>query len=173
MGNDLEERLMAGFEGNEETIRVRLEEHEVGLLQSLLSEMLTLLEADVRADPVNRRLFPDAYDSEEDSATYRELVGEELRTTKVSAVKNMKGALEAAREGSLELSKEDAATWLPVLTDLRLAIGTRNDVTEEKMAEEVDPEDPQSAGILVLHWLGWLQESLVDVVTRMESEESE
>ena len=164
---------MAGFEGGGETIRVRLEEHEVGLLQSLLTEMHTLLEADVGADPVNRRLFPDAYDSQEDSESYRELVGDELRTAKVAAVKDMEGTLEASNEGTLELTREEAAAWLPVLTDLRLAIGTRNDVTEEKMAEEIDPEDPQSAGILVLHWLGWLQESLLEVLTKMEPEESQ
>ena len=163
---------MAGFEGAAETIRMRLEEHEIGLLQSLLDEMQTLLEADVQADPVNRRLFPDAYDSRDDSEAFRELVGTELRTGKLAAVKEIRGALESASAGTIELSKEDAATWLPVLTDLRLAIGTRNDVTEEKMAEDIDPEDAQSAGILVLHWLGWLQESLLEVLTKMERQES-
>ncbi len=163
---------MAGFEGAAETIRVRLEEHEVGLLKSLLTEMRTLLEADVRADPVNRRLFPDAYDSQEDADTYRDLVGDELRSGKLAAVQDMQRTLDTAGERVIELSRDDAAAWLPVLTDLRLAIGTRNDVTEEKMSEDVDPEDPQSAGILVLHWLGWLQESLLEVLTKMDAKES-
>lgn len=164
---------MAGFDHAGQTIHIRLEEHETGLLLSLLTEMSTLLEADIEADPVNRRLFPDAYDSQEDSKAYHELVGSELRSDKLAAVKGMKEVLEAGGEGTIELSPEDAATWLPVLTDMRLAIGARNDVTEETMARDIDPEDSGSAGILVLHWLGWLQESVLEILTKMEAEESE
>ena len=162
---------MVGFEPVGPAIRVKLEDHEVGLLMSLLDEMLTLLEGDIAADPVNRRLFPDAYDSEEDAEAYRELVGSELRAGKLAAVKEIQNALEERAGDAIELSKDDATTWLPVLTDLRLAIGTRNDVTEEKMSEELDPEDPESAGMLVLHWLGWLQESLLETLTRLEEKE--
>ena len=164
---------MADFESAGRIIRVRLEEHEVGLLQSLLAEMRTLLDANVRADPVNRRLFPDAYDSEEDSNAYHELVGSELRTDKLAAVKEMQAGLGSGEAGTIELSEDEAATWLPVLTDMRLAIGTRNDVTEETMDKDVDPDDPGSAGILVLHWLGWLQESLLEALTKMGAEERE
>ncbi len=164
---------MGGFEPAGPAIRVKLEDHERGLMTSLLDEMHTLLEADIAADPVNRRLFPDAYDSEEDAQAYRELVGSELRSGKLAAVKDMKRALAEASSGGIELSQEEATTWLPVLTDLRLAIGTRNDVTEEKMAEEIDPEDPESAGMLVLHWLGWLQESLLESLMRLEVKENE
>lgn len=164
---------MVGFEPAGPAIRIKLEDHEGGLLLSLLQEMHTLLEADIAADPVNRRLFPNAYDSEEDAEAYRELVGSELRAGKLAAVKEMQNALEGRSGGAIELSKEDAATWLPVLTDLRLAIGTRNDVTEEEMSEDIDPVDPDSAGMLVLHWLGWLQESLLETLTRLEAEETE
>lgn len=158
---------MVEFANSGPAVIVKLEEHEVGLLRSLLTEMHTLLDADIGADPVNKRLFPDAYESESDAESYRELVGNELKNTKLAAVKSMQDTLED-RAGSIELSREDAESWLPVLTDMRLAIGTRNDVTEEKMAEELDPEDPESAGMLVLHWLGWLQESLLETLTKME-----
>ncbi len=164
---------MVGFQPSPEHVLVRLEDHEIGLLQSLLAEMETLLRAEVEADPVNRRLFPDAYESEEDSEAYRELVGDSLRKDKLAALEKMKTGLErGGQEKSIRLSPEDADTWLPVLTDLRLAIGTRNDVTEEKMAAEVDPEDPGSAGLLVLHWLGWLQESLLEALIKMKMEET-
>ncbi|MDQ4144000.1 MAG: DUF2017 domain-containing protein, partial [Actinomycetota bacterium] len=85
---------MVGFQPSPEHVLVNLEDHEIGLLQSLLAEMETLLRAEVEADPVNRRLFPDAYESEEDSEAYRELVGDSLRKDKLAALEKMKTGLE-------------------------------------------------------------------------------
>ena len=155
---------MADFEKVPEGVSVHLDEQEADLLRQLLGEMATLLEVDIRADPVNKRLFPDAYESEEDSESYRELVGDELRTAKVDTVKKVLETL--GEEGPLDktIPKEDVGDWLTVLTDIRLAIGTRNEVTEEKMAEELDPDDPEAAAMLVLHWLGWVQESLLETL---------
>ena len=156
--------VMATFEETAEGIRVHLEEHEAGLLRHLLDEMKTLLEADIRVDPVNERLFPDAYESDEDSASYHELVGDELRSTKREAADRLRSALGSEGPFDDSLPREDVAAWLPVLTDIRLAIGTRNDVTEETMGREVDPDEPGAAGLLVLHWVGWVQESLLEVL---------
>lgn len=155
---------MAEFEKAQLGIRVQLEEQEADLLRQLLGEMATLLEVDIRDDPVNKRLFPDAYESKEDSESYRELVGDELRTAKVDTLKKVLQTL--GEEGPVDttIPKEDVGDWLTVLTDIRLAIGTRNEVTEEKMAEELDTDDPEAAAMLVLHWLGWLQESLLETL---------
>lgn len=155
---------MPNFERSPDGVRVQLEEHEVGLLRQLLEEMSTLLEADIQADPVNKRLFPDAYETEEDSQSYSDLVGYELRSTKLAAVKSVMETIEGDGPVDAVITQEAAEGWLPVLNDIRLAIGTRNEVTEEKMAEEMDPEDPDSAAMMVLHWLGWLQESLLGVL---------
>lgn len=155
---------MASFEPAGDGVRVHLEEHEADLLRQLLGEMGTLLDADVRLDPVNQRLFPDPYETDEDSAAYHELVGDELRDEKTDALRRVGSALGPSGALDTSLSAEEAGSWLPVLTDMRLAIGTRNDVTEETMSHEVDPEDPEQAGLLVLHWLGWLQESLLEVL---------
>lgn len=155
---------MAEFEKAQSGIRVQLEEHEADLLRQLLGEMATLLEVDIRDDPVNKRLFPDAYESKEDSESYRELVGDELRTAKVDTVKKVLQTLGEQGPVDTTIPKEDVGDWLTVLTDIRLAIGTRNEVTEEKMAEELDPDDPEAAAMLVLHWLGWLQESLLETL---------
>jgi hypothetical protein len=59
---------------------------------------------------------------------------------------------------STTLSSEEAEMWLTFLTDVRLAIGTRLEVTEELMGADIDPDDPDAAAVSVLHWLGWLQE---------------
>lgn len=155
---------MAGFEKVPEGVGIHLEEQEADLLRQLLGEMATLLEVDIRADPVNKRLFPDAFESPEDSESYRELVGDELRTAKADTVKKVLQIMGEMGPVDTTIPKEDIGDWLTVLTDIRLAIGTRNEVTEEKMAEELDPDDPEAAAMLALHWLGWVQESLLETL---------
>lgn len=59
---------------------------------------------------------------------------------------------------------EEIDSWLSVLTDLRLAIGTRLGVSEESMLEEIEPTHPDAPAYAVLHWLGWLQETFLDAV---------
>ena len=146
-------------------IRVEFEEQEAGLLRQLLDEMKTLLDADIEADPVNKRLFPDAYESAEDSRAYRELVGDELRTSKLAALDEVRTALGDRGEVETAISEESGGTWLAVMNDIRLAIGTRNDVTEERMAMEPDSDDLDASAMFVLHWLGWLQETLLESIT--------
>jgi hypothetical protein len=63
------------------------------------------------------------------------------------------------------LDEEEVDRLLALLTDIRLAIGTRLDVTEERMAAELDRDDPDAAALSVLHWLGWLQESVIAAIT--------
>ena len=164
---------MATFEETPDGVRAHLEAQEADLLRHLLDEMKTLLEADIRVDPVNQRLFPDAYESDEDSASYHELVGDELRSTKTGAVDHLRSSLGSQGPFEESVPRDEIAAWLPVLTDIRLAIGTRNDVSEETMSREVDPEDPGASGLLALHWLGWVQESILEVLMNESNETGE
>jgi Domain of unknown function (DUF2017) len=164
---------MAAFERSAAGIHVSLEEHEADLLRQLAQEMSTLLEVDISADPVNKRLFPDAYESESDSDSYRELVGAELHSEKLEALKQLRSTIGESGDVSADLSEDEMGMWLRVVNDIRLAIGTRNDVTEETMGKEIDPEDPESAGLLVLHWLGWMQEAMLRALSGRPSEEDE
>ena len=52
---------------------------------------------------------------------------------------------------------------LQALTDIRLVLGTRLDVTEDpaEMWARMTPDDPRGALLAVYDWLGWLQESIV------------
>lgn len=139
---------------------VLLEDDERELLRRLTHEMKTLLEADIsRDDEVVQRLFPDAYEDPEDAMAYRELVGSQLSDVKLEALSSVRAALDEPTIGPL--SEEDTTAWLSVLTDLRLAIGVRLEVTEETMETETDPGHPDAAAYSVLHWLGWVQESVL------------
>ena len=124
--------------------------------------MRLLLEADLpKADPVTARLFPDAYQFPDEQQAYEELLGDQLRRDKLSALMSLDERI--AGEGNLDvkLSEEEANTWLTVINDLRLAIGTRLDVTEDMMEAEIDHDDPEGQAMSALHWLGWLQETIL------------
>ena len=55
------------------------------------------------------------------------------------------------------LDEVELGAWLGALESLRLALGTRLDVTEETYAA-LDPDDPQAPELAVYGWLSWLQE---------------
>ena len=153
-------KLRGGRDGG---VRLTLDENEASLLRSLVSEMQMLLEADVPPDDaVKRRLFPRAYEEDEDEETFRDLVADDLATAKLDAVKIVRDALGPSGPSNLALGPDDISTWLRLLTDLRLAIGVRLDVTEETMSEEIDPDDPNAPAFAVMHWLGWLQGSILE-----------
>ena len=134
---------------------------EATLLRRLVEELHGVLSGGQADDPVQRRLFPEAYESPDDSRAFRDLVEDELRAGKVAALDRMSSALGRDGAANVMLDTEDVAAWLTALTDMRLAIGTRLDVDEEKMAAELDQADESFAPLWVLHWLGWVQESLL------------
>jgi hypothetical protein len=138
-----------------------LDRVESELLSHLVAELRELVAGTSFADdPVRERLFPTAYESPEDQASYHEMTADDLESEKIRAL-DMVSATLAGHPIEIELNREDLGTWLACLTDLRLAIGTRLGVDEERMAAEVDHNDPDAQALTVLHWLGWVQEGLL------------
>ena len=82
-------------------------------------------------------------------------------STKLAALDRMAPALATDGDVAALLDRDDVAAWLTGLTDMRLAIGTRLGVDEETMSREPDESEETFAPLLLLHWLGWLQELLV------------
>ena len=149
--------------GGEEGPVLHLQEREAALVRQLADETRTLLEADVpRADPVIARLFPDAYEDPEQAQSYHDLVGNELRNEKLRGLGRVVDSLGSSGDATISLDDELATAWLAWLTDVRLAVGTRLGVTEETMGGDIDPESPEAPAYEVLHWLGWIQESIIE-----------
>jgi hypothetical protein len=138
-----------------------LDKAERRLLSDLIDSMLELLEDGDRDDPAVDRLFPDAYGSEAEARAWHDLVGDELQRNKVSSLQSVKGAL---RRGRIELEDAELQVWLSALNDVRLAMGARLEVTEEMMGAELGDDDPRAPTLAVLHWLGWLQESMLQAM---------
>jgi hypothetical protein len=116
-------------------------------------------------DPALRRLLPDAYADETLSGEFRRLMDSELRRQKTEALDEVRRAVDGTGESGLKLklTLDQAETWLRALTDIRLVLGTRLDVTEdlEDRWANLTADDPMAPLLAAYEWLGWLQESVV------------
>ena len=147
----------------DEGLRVQLGTQEAAILRGLVKEMRLLLEADIpKSDHVMQRLFPRAHEDDEEERSYQDLVGNELHRTKLDALRSVDEALGAEGELDVILSPAAADDWLRLLNDVRLAIGSRLEVDEDKMGRTYDPSDPEAPALSVLHWLGWFQGSILE-----------
>jgi hypothetical protein len=151
-------------------IRVRLGLDEVAVLRGLPEQLRAVL-TEGADDPVNRRLFPPAYLEPEDAerdAEYRRLMHDELVQGKLANLELVTGTLDRGsstmRRWTVDLTAEEAAAWLGVLNDLRLALGVRLDITED-FDGQVDEADPRAPGMHLLSYLGWLEEHLLEALS--------
>jgi hypothetical protein len=114
------------------------------------------------ADPALARLLPDAYRDDPGAAgEFRRLTEGSLRRDKVTAAERLLAALSGEGPSEVRLDPETTEAWLATINDVRLALGTRLEVTEE-MAEP-DPEDPDAPAYVVYLWLTELQGVLIEV----------
>ncbi len=122
-------------------------------------------------DPIRARLFPAAYQGADDvdgaAQDFRRFTEDDLRSAKAA---NAAALLKSLPDGggSLVLDPQACQAWLGGLNDARLALGTALEVdenTEYELAALV-PEEPRAHRLLVYHWLGELQTSLLDALMR-------
>src|SRR5437868_10168333 len=164
-------------------VRVRLEAEETALVRALMEQLLTLLgdapaaddelasvgiteHATKSDDPVLARLFPDAYREDGEAAgEFRRYTEMGLRGGKREAANTVLASLKEPR-ADIVLDQEQAQAWLRALNDVRLALGTRLDISEEwyDEASRLDPRDPRTPMFAAYDWLTMLQESLVRVL---------
>lgn len=158
-----------------------LTEREAGLLRGLVGQIRDMLAVRVAqiprdelaeltgivagpttapADRVLARLLPD-FHREDDilSGGLRALHEPELVAVKDGAVGVVLDTC-PARGGRVRLSDEQAQAWLSALNDVRLALGTVLEVTED-MPDELPSDDPRAPHLVVYHWLTWVQDSLI------------
>ncbi|MFF9088057.1 DUF2017 domain-containing protein [Streptomyces sp. NPDC014991] len=148
-----------------------------------LAELFAEGPSEPPADPVLRRLFPDAYSDPEQtpassaeaeerrahSAEFRRFTENDLRAGKRESALTVIRTLDALApvdEGGavLKLSPQESRQWLGALNDLRLAIGSRLEITDEDDTDllyRLPEEDPRKPMVLAYLWLGGLQETLV------------
>ena len=120
----------------------------------------------VPEDPVLARLLPDGYrDDPEAAGEFRRYTEPALRSAKHQAAQEVLDTL-PDEGGRIQLTQDQALSWLKALNDVRLALGVRLGVTEdfEEQWAQLKPDDPQWTAFEVYAWLGAVQESLVQAL---------
>jgi Domain of unknown function (DUF2017) len=162
-------------------VRLRITREEASVVRALVGQLIDLLggpapavrddglpeitfsdNTTVSDDPVLARLFPDAYrDDLAASAEFRRYTEGTLRDGKRAAAQLVLDTL--GEGGDIFLDTEQAQVWLRSLNDLRLALGTRLQITEDVAVRprNLDWSDPRTAPFAAYDWLTYLQEDLV------------
>jgi hypothetical protein len=167
--------------GAKQRLVATMDEQEVAILQNLLAEIRQMLSGRVEENPADElsvltgirtgpttrpadrvlaRLLPDFTTEDADlAAGLRSLHEPALIEAKDAAAAAVLDSL-PAEGGKIELTPEQADTWLAALNDVRLALGTALDVSED-MPDELPPDDPRAPHLGVYHWLTFVQDALV------------
>lgn len=165
---------MSYFRRHGQMCVARFPAEEVAVLRQVSAEVIGLLtDGFDREDPVVGRLFPDVYrDDPETSAELREFTEGELKTAKIDQAGAILAALPSSGGAVVRLDEEASLAWLKALNDGRLALGIRLEVTDDTdLMDELDDavmSDPTSVRVRQLtmyHYLGMLQESLLEAIT--------
>ncbi|MFI2432495.1 DUF2017 domain-containing protein [Streptomyces sp. NPDC018693] len=151
-----------------------------------LAELFAEGPSEPPADPVLRRLFPDAYtdpveppddprraeENQAYSAEFRRYTENDLRAGKrdnaLAVIRALDALAPVDETGAvLKLSPQESQQWLGALNDLRLAIGSRLEITDEDDSDllyRLPDEDPRKPMVMAYLWLGGLQETLVSTL---------
>lgn len=168
-----------------------MDAREVTVLRSLVESVLGLLSERAKAAPTDElaqltglrtghntppddaalaRLLPDFHRGEDGSTDTADLNGAlrglhepEIIDEKLAAGTVILRTL-PSDGGKITLTPEQADAWLMGLNDVRLALGTTLGIDADT-PEVLDEDDPRAPHLDVYHWLTWMQDSLVQVLT--------
>ncbi len=160
---------------------LRVDDVERGLLMSVARQVMDLVQpaeaspdqdplaaqvgwvdgdVGISDDPAVARLLPDAYDDRDDARDFRRFTENDLRQSKMQHAMTVVEEIERSGE---KVSVASTDSWLGLLNDARIAVGTRIQISEYNHEELAGlPDDDPRAGLFhVYDWLTFLQESLV------------
>lgn len=104
------------------------------------------------------------------AAEFRRYTENDLRARKredgLAMVRALDGPAPGERGAVLTLAPDDSRQWLGAINDLRLAIGTRLEVTDDSDSElyRLPDSDPRKPMVMAYLWLGGLQETLIETL---------
>lgn len=179
---------MRGFDRLPDGYAADVDEFEAELLASLVGQVTELLggSGDVRsaddpfaqwegefapsaaldhADPVIRRLFPDASDDDLLAAEHRRLTEETLRRERIADGALVLADLDAVERGRLVVSSAHLDAWLRTLNAVRLSLSVRLGVESDAdvaALQRLPRRDPRFQLGVLFDWLGLVLESLLD-----------
>jgi hypothetical protein len=184
---------MRGFKRAGSMITVRITDYETALLESLIDQLMGLLEAEDeldsgsgdpferwqaeladddpldRTDPVITRLFPDAYPENPVASTeFRRLTQAKQRSDRQRQAEVVLSALADSEAGKhrVQVRLIELDDWLKTLTAIRLSLAVRLGIQTADDLEELDAlpdDDPRAYVYRVYEWIAYLSEGLLTV----------
>lgn len=132
--------------------RINLGRIEQRVVMESLDELRVML---ANQDPDTKRLFPTAYVSEPElDAEYHRMVGDDLLRGQLEAL----DTVERTIDGQV-VDRDELQAWMRAINGVRLALGTRLDVSEDM--GPVDPDDPDAHDRLVYEVLTVILGSII------------
>ena len=141
---------------------LRLRPSERDVIRALPDQLRALIEnEDPSSDPAMARLYPPAYEDDPiRNLEFERIVGDDLTSQRLASIAAMEGSIDADR-----LTEDQVLSWLGVLNDLRLVLGTRLDITEETTHEDFAPDDPRAQSFALYAYLTWLVDAIVSALS--------
>lgn len=118
--------------------------------------------------PETRRLFPTAYpDDPERDAGYQVFARDQLISKRQEAIAIIRATAEVD-----VLTDEELSSWMGILNDIRLVLGTILDISEDD--DEIDPDAPDADSRMLYQFLGELvHEIVLSLTTALPEPEEE
>jgi len=137
---------------------LRLTPDERTILRGLPDQLRHLIEnEDPTSDPAMARLYPPAYEDDPiRNLEFERMAADDLTSQRLSSINAMEGSIDADL-----LGEEQLLSWLSVLNDLRLVLGTRLEITEETTEDDFAAGDPRASTFALYGYLTWLVDAIV------------
>ena len=172
-------------------IRLRLDHDESEVLQHLVNQLIELLQGysgtsldpdpllanleiggsdEPPSDPALARLFPQAFEDEEDAAAFRRVTEQGLVNRKLQDAIDVTSMLALGAESldedsavEVDITSASIAAWVRTLTSLRLAIAARIGLDSELDHTRLATDDEHRGTVMVFDWLGAILESVLQM----------
>ena len=146
------------------TVRVTVGELEAQALATIPEQLQAVMDGHAEDASLRAVLFPPASHDPQIQQEYTELLGDTLAQEKSELLTRFaEGVTRGQTRGrlwSVDLDSQDVDAWLAVTNDMRHVLSKVVGITSEDSWEHgPDAEDPAS---MLLWWLGWLQERLIE-----------
>lgn len=146
---------------------VELHQDEAGLVRNVLTALRQVV-AGEGEDPAVARLYPPAFDDEEEAGDWAFLTRDTLARERSERIDRVLATLDAGKESRARwegrLDADDASAWLGAVNDARLVLGVRIGVTEEMYERPPPPGDERRSAFDVYTYFGWLESELLEAL---------
>ncbi|QAB17616.1 DUF2017 family protein [Leucobacter muris] len=181
-------RLLPLQEGG---LRLLLEHDEAAMLDQLVTQLIHLLQShsstaldpdplfaslevggsdEAPDDPALARLFPDAYEDDDDAGAFRRVTEQGLLNRKLQDAMQLTSALglggmpHEERTVEVDIPAAELPAWARTLTALRLAIAARIGLDTAGDHASLLDEDETRGTVMVFDWLAAILESVLAIM---------